>query len=167
MLQWWLQWFTTNYNYLQSNYNSIYNQLQWHLQCFKIQFTGRLPMFRLVMTWNRPHWGMPGMIVMIVPFFLFFFFLSTYCFLQGNCPHSGSQWCGTVPTKVCQAWLLQSCPFFFFQILTVFLQENNPWSGLWWCGTVPIKVCWARSLWSCPFSLFSYLFILNTMVWHG
>ena len=113
-------------------------------------FTGRLPMFMLMMTWNCPHQGMLGTIVMIMPFFFilfYFIFQVLTVFLQGNCPRLGSQWHGTVLTKVHRAQLLQYMPFFLFSnSYCFFLQENNPWSGLWWCGTVPTKVCWAWSL---------------------
>ena len=73
-------------------------------------------MFELMMTWNCPHQGMPGTIVMIMPFFLFFFFFKYLLFFTGKLPRSGSesQWCGTIPTKACQAWSLPSCPYFFF-----------------------------------------------------
>ena len=36
-------------------------------------FTGKLPTFRLMMTWNHPHKGTLGTIITIVPFFLSFF----------------------------------------------------------------------------------------------
>ena len=45
--------------------------------CFSITyliFTGKLPTIRLAMTWNHLHKGMPGAIIMIVPFFLYFLF---------------------------------------------------------------------------------------------
>ena len=78
------------------------------------------------MPWKKaPLEGMSGMIVVnraLIPLFFFFVFMITYHFLQENCPWSGSRQCGTVPTKVCWAWLLWSCPYFFlflfFRLLT-------------------------------------------------
>ena len=55
-----------------------------------------------------------GMIVTIVPFFLFWILT---VFLQENNPWSGLWWHGTVPTKVCWARSLWSCPFSFFLYL--------------------------------------------------
>ena len=90
-------------------------------------FTGRLPTFELTMMWNHPHQGMLGMIIMIMPFFfiLFFFLWVLTVFLQGNCPHSGLQWCGTVPTKVHWAQLLRYMPFFLFSYSYCFFYRRT------------------------------------------
>ena len=63
-------------------------------------FTGKPPTIRLAMTGNHPHKGMPGTIIVIVPY-IFFFFSNTYCLLTGklsmfglmmtwNHPHKGT-----------------------------------------------------------------------------
>ena len=77
-------------------------------------FTGKLPMFRLTMTWNHPHQGMP-----------LFLFLNSYCFFTGkqpmiglvmtwNCLHQGML--GTIITIV---------PFFFLSLF--FFLNTRVW----------------------------------------
>ena len=57
------------------------------------------------------------------PNFFVFCFHDYLLLLQENCPQLGSRQHGTVPTKVCWARLLRSCPYFFlffflFRLLT-------------------------------------------------
>ena len=89
-------------------------------------------MFRLMMTWNHPHKGMPGMIITIMPFFLSFFWILTLftgrlpmfrLAMTWNCPHQGMP--GTI-VMIMPFFFI----FFFFSSTYCFFTGKLPMFGL-------------------------------------